>query len=526
MYLRHLSHPLRVLRLCVTSTLLVAAAFGLLPVQLGNAATITVTNTNDSGSGSLRQAIANAASGDTIVFASNLTGGTITLTSGQLTINKRLTISGLGASALTVRGNRAYRVFNLGTSAVVTISGLTIADGYIKNARGGGIYNGGSLTLEDCVISRNQIDGALLGLFSWGGGGIYNAGTLTVTRSTISDNSDKAVSGGGGGIFTDGTLILQDSIVRGNKVHTSSLFGQYGGGGICNRGTATVTRSTIISNTATGYSSGGGGGIYNNGRLTLAYSAVQTNTALADARGSYGGFGGGIMNWQGGALVVQHSTLAGNSADRDGGGIENIGTLTVTQSTVSGNAAKGKRPSTGSGQVGLGGAGIDNSTGMLTLENSTISGNRSNQYGGGLVNDEGTMRITFSTVSNNSASTIGGGIYITGSVTDTIMYLTNTIIANSAGQDCVNAGGAVTNTYTLIQDNTCSPNLSGDPQLGPLQNNGGDTETHALLPVSPAIDQGSCGGIATDQRGYPRPVDIQGSPNAVDGCDIGAFEVQ
>ncbi len=525
MYTRHSTHLLtRIRQLSLLTMLLVGMVFGPLSIQGISAATITVTNTNDSGAGSLRQAIANAASGDTIVFDSGLTGGTITLTSSQLTINKRLTISGLGAGNLTISGNHKYRVFSVGTSALVTISGLTIAGGYVSNARGGGISNAGSLTLQNSIVSGNQIAGALLGILAWGGSGIYNSGTLTVTYSTISDNSDKSNSGGGGGIYSDGKLILEDSIVRGNQVHTTSFYGQYGGGGICNRGTATIARSTIISNTAAGYSSGGGGGIYNSGTLTLADSVVSTNNANPDTRGSYGGYGGGILNWQSGTLVVEGSTIAGNVADRDGGGIINVGALTIIASTISGNLAKANRPTSGSGQVGLGGGGIENSTGILTVENSTISNNRSNQYAGGLVNDEGTLRLTFSTVSNNSAGTIGGGLYITGSVTDTLVYLSNSIIANSTGQDCVNEGGAITNTYTLIQDNTCNPNLSGDPLLGPLQNNGGDTETQALQPGSPAIDQipydmNGCGTTyTTDQRDVSRP---QG-----DNCDIGAFEAQ
>ncbi len=513
----------RVLYLSLAITLLLGIVCWLFPAGVVQAATITVTNNNDGGAGSLRQAITNAASGDTITFAPQVSG-TITLTSAQLTVNKRLTISGPGAGNLTISGGNKYRVFNIGTSGIVVISGLTIANGYINNARGGGIANAGKLTVDSSIVSSSYISGTLLGILSYGGGGIYNAGALTVTHSTVSSNGDKRLSAGGGGIFNDGTLFMNDGTIRDNQVHTTSLYGQFGGGGICNRGTATISHSTISGNIAAGYSNGGGGGIYNSGRLTLSYSAMNSNNAIADAKGSYGGFGGSIINWQGGTLVVSRSTLAGNVADRDGGGIENLGTLTVTQSTVSGNTAKGKRPRSGSGQVGVGGGGIDNTTGTATLENSTISGNTSSLYGGGLINDEGTLNATFSTVSNNSASTIGGGIYITGTITDTLVYLTNTIIANSAGQDCVNQGGAITNSSTLIQDNTCSPNVSGDPMLGPLQNNGGDTATQALQPGSPAIDQipvdvNGCGTtFNVDQRGISRPQGAQ--------CDIGAVEIQ
>ncbi|MBI5302091.1 MAG: hypothetical protein HY868_08145 [Chloroflexi bacterium] len=508
---------------CFVATLVVGIVFGLVTVRVASAATITVTNTNDSGAGSLRQAITNAAAGDTIVFDSSLTGRTITLTSGQLTINKRLYITGLGASNLTISGNNTSRIFNVGTSGVVAIAGLTIANGRINNLRGGGVNNAGALTLDNCIVTRNQIGGNLLGILMFGGGGIYNSGTVTITNSTISDNKDAANSAGGGGISNDGKLILSNSIVRGNQVHTASTLGQYGGGGISNRGTATITASTISNNTATGYSNGGGGGIYNNGQMTIATSVLQSNNSNSDAKGAWGGFGGGILNWQAGNLLIQNSTLVGNVADRDGGGIENLGTLTVRQSTIRANVARGKRPSSGSGQVGTGGGGIDNTTGTLTVENSTISGNTSNLHGGGLINDEGTLRATFTTISNNAASILGGGIYITGTVTDTLSDLTNTIIANSVGQDCINQSSPITMASTLIEDNTCSPTLSGDPNLGPLQNNGGTTETHALLSGSLAIDRilqgvNGCGTTFTlDQRGVSRP---SGS-----GCDLGAYEL-
>ncbi|MBI5032175.1 MAG: hypothetical protein HZB51_16720 [Chloroflexi bacterium] len=510
-------------RLCFVTLLVIGLVLGLAPVNVVQAATITVTNTNDSGAGSLRQAITSAAAGDTIVFDSSLSGKTITLTSTQLTINKRLTINGLGAGNLRISGNNARRVFNIGSSGIVTISDLTVANGRVNNLRGGGINNAGSFTLNNCTITQNQIGGNLLGVLMFGGSGIYNSGTMTVTNSTISDNKDAANSAGGGGIFNDGTLNLTNSTVRNNQVQTIAALGQFGGAGIANRGTATITSSTISSNKAIGYSNGGGGGIYNNGGMTISNSTVQGNNSNSEAKGAWGGFGGGILNWQAGNLSIQNSTLAGNTADRDGGGLENLGTLTIVNSTIKQNLANGKRPISGSGQIGTGGGGIDNATGTLTLQNSTISGNTSNLYGGGLINHEGTLSATFVTVSNNSASTIGGGIYITGTVTDTLSSLTNTIIANSMGQDCVNESSSITLAGTLIEDNTCSPTLSGDPNLGPLQNNGGATETHALLSGSLAIDQilsgvNGCGTtFTTDQRGVIRPTD--------NGCDLGAYEV-
>jgi hypothetical protein len=504
--------------------LLLGLTISISPVQVGQAATRIVTNANDSGAGSLRQTIANAAAGDTIVFDPSLQGATITLTSAQISINKNLTLIGLGAGNLTISGNHKYRVFNIGSARVVNISGLTIAAGTVKNDRGGGIYNAGKLTLANSIVTGNQITGTLQRLLSWGGSGIYNAGTLTVTQTTISNNNDISISAGGGGLFNDGSVRLEDSTISGNQVHTTATFGQYGGGGLCNRGTATIVHSSVLNNTAAGYSSGGGGGIYNAGSLTLTDSTVRGNRSITITSSYVGGYGGGLLNWQNGTLTVVRSTIADNVADRDGGGVENVGILTVTQSLINGNVARGIN--LGKGQsLGVGG-GIDNTDGQLTLSNTTISGNTAKR-GGGLGNEDGAIRVTFSTISNNTAAVLGGGLFISGTLTETTVSLLNTIVAtSSSGGECVNTSGQLTTAYTLIADASCAPALSGDPLLGPLQNNGGNTDTHALLPGSPAIDQGRCDNVLIDQRGYPRPIDLADYPNADLGCDLGAFEVQ
>src|SRR6266496_3534151 len=121
---------------------LVSASFCL----QASAATITVINTSDSGAGSLRQAISDSSSGDTINFDSSLNGQTITLTSDELFINKNLTITGPGANLLAINGNTANRVFDIGSGITVTISGLTITNGN-AGYEGGGIYNQGTLTI-------------------------------------------------------------------------------------------------------------------------------------------------------------------------------------------------------------------------------------------------------------------------------------------------------------------------------------------------------------------------------------------
>ena len=160
---------------------LVSASFCL----QASAATITVINTSDSGAGSLRQAISDSSSGDTINFNSSLNGQTITLTSGELLINKNLTITGPGANLLAINGNAAGRVFEITSGIDVTISGLTITNGNSGGDYGGGIYNLGdssgsaTLTITNSTLSGNS---------ATYGGGMYNlvyvSGSATAEKMT------------------------------------------------------------------------------------------------------------------------------------------------------------------------------------------------------------------------------------------------------------------------------------------------------------------------------------------------------
>ena len=233
--------------------------------------------------------------------------------------------------------------------------------------------------------------------------------------------------------------------------------------------------------------------------------------------------GGGIFN-SGGTVSVTNSTFSGNSTnsntnDHHGGGLYNTGILNVTNSTFSGNNS-----------VGAGG-GIDNE-GTLTVTNSTFSGNHAdNLFGGGIVNgnvvNNATLNLINSTFSGNTAAG-GGGIWNSSGT----LNFANTIIANSSPSDCFNGDTIGTNKNNLVRDGSCSANgvnfKTGDPVLGSLANNGGPTQTMALLGGSPAIDaadDATCaaavgsptfGAGGKDQRGVTRP---QG-PH----CDIGAFE--
>ncbi len=271
--------------------------------------------------------------------------------------------------------------------------------------------------------------------------------------------------------------------------------------------TAYLTALTIQHGNAGG---GSGGGIENFGTLTVTNSTVSANFASFTA-----GAGGGIFNQSGSTLTVTNSTFSANAASVGGGISNDNGTVTVTNSTFSANSA----------QLG-GGGGILN-LGTLTVTNSTVSAN-SARLGGGIYSDNGTVTVTNSTVSANRA-TQGGGIYkSTGTIT-----LTNTIVANSTGNgELIGSFGGSNN---LIGDGSggllpANGNLLGtvalplNPLLAPLGNYGGLTQTFALLPGSPALDAGAAVGqgpvdnlvLSTDQRNQGR----FGVP------DIGAFESQ
>jgi len=201
--------------------------------------TLTVTDSGDFGSATLRSEIALAQSGDTIVFDKSLSGKNIALQS-ELKIDKDLDIEGLGANQLAVSGGSDFegpwRVFEVTAGATVTIAGLTIQNGRAPDAAdpsagGGGILNAGTLTLIGCTLRNNT---------AHVGGAISNMGVLIVDSCLIANNSADA----GGGIYNAGTLRLTGATVTGN--HASSR-----GGGIYNTGNATATNySSVTRNTA------------------------------------------------------------------------------------------------------------------------------------------------------------------------------------------------------------------------------------------------------------------------------------
>jgi hypothetical protein len=341
------------------------------------------------------------------------------------------------------------------------------------------VMPGHSVEIDDLTISGGHITGD-------NGGGILNDNsTLTIANCTVWTNTIVSASSGnifGGGIQNSGTMTLNQVIVNNNNAFYPSCCGLPIGGGISNTGTMIIIAGTVQSNMAFWSA----GGIYNTGMMIITGSTISDNQT-----GYAGHFGG------------------------SGGGIVNDGTITIEDSTISGNTALG-----GDLQGGEGGGIFGNNN---TIINCTITGN-SARHGGGVA---GGGNIAHTTFSNNSAPyQDGGALYLT-----SLLELGNTILkAGASGVNIFNNGGTfITHGYNVSNDdgsgylNGPGDQVNTDPILGPLQNNGGLTFTHALLPGSPAIDAG-------DPNFAPPPDYDQRGPGFVrvfnGRIDVGSFEVQ
>jgi Ca2+-binding RTX toxin-like protein len=278
-----------------------------------------VSNLENSGAGSFRQAIesANTQPGkDEIVFDNSLRGGEITLTSGQLNITDSLQITGLGADSLTISGNNTNRVFSINDGSddliQVEITDLTIAEGFRSfrgTGDGAGIDNFENLTLSNSIIADN--------FAQEGGAGISNRGTIDLIDSAVINNvvGGGIVALGGGGIYNDGTATIINSTIASNE-------GNELGGGIANRSNLEIFNSTITGNAiATNVSNRSGAGIYNSSNSGLPNGsaeqrAIATITSSIVAGNNNNDLGGGLSsqsNFNSGG-----NNLIGNADGADG----------------------------------------------------------------------------------------------------------------------------------------------------------------------------------------------------------------
>ncbi len=289
---------------------------------------LVVTSLADSGPGSLREALGLIADGGTVTIDPALAGGTITLTSGQLTIDRGVTLDASAVAPLTISGGGTSRVLEVGAGVTVGISDVVIRDG-VGAPQGGGILNRGSLSLDRVVVTANTQGAAGPASFDLGGGGIYSAdsSTLTLTDSTVSDNTSVNQPGGGIFGFFNSTVSIVRSTVSGN------LSGDVAGG-MRSLGNTTVVNSTFSGNTSTAWH--GGGIFHTDGTLTVTSSTFAGNIAPA-------GTASGILVATFGApasMTVTNSVLEGFggafACAIEGGG---AATITSGGSNVIGDAS-------------------------------------------------------------------------------------------------------------------------------------------------------------------------------------------
>ena len=469
-----------------------------------------VTNTNDNGVGSLREALANAnllEGTQNITFAPSLQGETITLTSGELTITDSVDIEGIENRGITISGNNSSRVLNINDGndsdrrIDVKISDVVITEGktddignvyYSREPITGGIFNSENLTITNSAISGNT-----------GNGVTIEEGSLNIEESDIENNSDTGIRN------RSGNPEIRNSNITGNRTgidNDNSYSYDYGAtvvveqstisgnaDGIRNYSTAIINNSTIVSNTPNDSNPYAGTGIFNRGSITIDNSTIADN------------LGGGISNYSSNpdSMTINNSTITGNQD----GGITNLGNLEINKTTISENFADfGGGIDNDSGSVIIndsiisnnsatyGGGGIENSdrsnlevVSSVITNNVSVGNTRNEGYGGGIDNS-GSATIVNSTISGNSASGSGGGInnnpfysnyYETG-----LTIANSTITGNSASEGSGIYNGVYTNNYygetytsnatitsTIIAGNESDRDVAGESEFTSNGNN-------------------------------------------------------
>lgn len=432
------------------------------PSMPAHAATLQVTNCNDSGPGSLRQAVASAANFGDTVDMSALSCNRIVLTSGQIKVaQRRLTIRGPGPDKLTVDGNHASRVFSSSGDNLHLVD-LAVANGYLPHRVGGCVYARDALRLDhvdvhDCAVRPLPSDGVT----GNAGGGVYAQYDLSIYDSRLFHNSIRY--GYGGGAAAGGNIVIERSKIFGNRAnHAGGLSGRYAE-------SVKLIQAQITGNTADVQA----GGLEVSSAVLIKQSTIANNVALHDT----GGIG----------------------MDMDGNGI-NPPKLTIRESTISGNQAPARsaiamRP------------GSAHDIAPLALTNSTIAFNQET------TTDPNRCKGALSTVLAETPVHADSTIIARSSCSVT----TGMDVSLAAGASLEGAHNLVEHASSPVPADT----ITANPLLAPLDRNGGLTKTHTLMTGSPAIDTGS-NPVPDDydQRGpgFPRVKGV--------APDIGAVEDQ
>jgi Right handed beta helix region len=474
-----------------------------------------------------------------------------TIRSGTTTIR--------GAGLITLSGGNVTRLFSVFPGATLVLEHLVLTNGFapltpqngvggairveegtlvltrstIRNSgtpltgkqTGGAIENfDGKVTLTESLIENNESDH---------GGGIHAAGIvprLVLVDTIVRNNRAQGENGTGGGLVVRGATTIEGGLIEGN---TAVL----GGGLSASEGILSITGTDIVLNTAAET----GGGIHNSaGTLTLTNGTLRQNGL------GLGNLPGGLALYNGpsGGATLEAVAVTEHFTSGLGGAVMSHGRLTVHNSVFSENLGVPALHVEGDGAIvdtSLTGntVGIQVAGGTVTLTRSSLF---ENEGVGLLVGGAAEVTATNSTISRNGGSGVsmlgaatvhlrnatvaengaGGAAQVTTSDTGRTTFL-NTIVSGTGTMCSIAQGGKhISQGFNIASDSSCTFNAGGDrpntdAQLGPLQNNGGPTRTHALLPGSPAIDRGSGIDCPTiDQRGARRPLGAS--------CDVGAFE--
>jgi hypothetical protein len=552
-----------------------ALLFASVQIPAAHAATITVDGVRCTLADAIRAANIDSAVGrckagsgaDVIVLQKNVTltapvGDYYNSPTGLPLVTSEITIQGNGRTIRRVPSDPdQFRLLAINAYGNLTLNNVTLTGGHAQG-NGGAVMNAsGALTINNSTLSGNT---------AGQGGGIYSFhGDLQITDSALSDNA--AHAGGAMNLFATAATIA-DSAFSGNTA------AQSGGGLFILSGTQTITNSIVSGNSA-GFAGGGISSI--SADLTINNSTLSGNSALLGGAfhqygfespatindsvlsGNTAGFdGGGVFVGEFTTLTINRSTLSDNSAAQEGGAAYSYGWLTINDSTISGNIANEGggvalvysgvqeiHNSTFSDNIADNGGGLFVRYGGASVANSTFGGNSAGEGGGIYCAYYCDLTVENVTVSGNSAAQTGGGLHSAGP-SGALTFERSLFSGNAAP-----AGREVyfnpdptslvkVNAFNLFgfSGNSGVVGFAPGPSdivptqplariLAALADNGGPTQTHALVPGGPAIDAAPSADCAAppvnglDQRGFPRNVDGDGMPSSNE-CDVGAFELQ